>query len=768
VEWFFRAAATKYVTSQPEEHEGRLCRVWVGLADAAGVPLDAVLYGDHAWEVFVGRIDALAPADDWLSWELRLSGLEAMLNVQIGGEDIGGYLHPYGPTGGGNDWSAAQAYFQGEIPWGQNRVKVLATDAGGSASIMVEVSTGSSACVIEDIGDAIQTALNADPTLTGTYTVYGDVVLDEYYGEVIDGEAPDVLSTARHSIWVNCDDPTATVVFRDCPGNCLFRLGFTLTDMGVPSKADSGNWHFKASEFPLAYYLGTLDEEVQVYVYETDLWPASGYIRLGDGADAEVAHYSTKTTILTSHVYTLALDQRGALGTVPREIALPWAAVEGDLGDATKWVQIDGQISVQVFVGFEEIGILTAILRLICSTGTAGIRSASYDIADVYPGFGAALRLDVVDVDRFEHLEPLLPASLTVRSLTWQESLSLSQWMADELAFLGLTLQGRRLPSGRFKLTLDQVAEPTLVSQTTLTSADLDVATGIKIERVSAGIVNQGTAQTAWNAATQQFEDRTWEINDIDSQEIYGKRPPMEIRARGLLPSIAAHKAAVEQAILSVLSHYSRPYELVTIGVRRGAWRYQPGDQIALTHAGLPRTDGTRGWTAEPLIVLAARTEYVGSGRKPAAMLTCLHLGDRRLTYYVPSALVASYDAGGPLGPTLTLADNEFSDSTVPSPLGGGVYCKDIRWFDLGVGALIQVANEGEESSQETATIAAVNVTAGTIVLAAPLVLVPGARCVIYYPDYDDCNAAQKLYIHLADTDGLLGAADDPAMQYGG
>jgi hypothetical protein len=234
--------------------------------------------------------------------------------------------------------------------------------------------------------------------------------------------------------------------------------------------------------------------------------------------------------------------------------------------------------------------------------------------------------------------------------------------------------------------------------------------------------------------------------------------------------AMAAGRTAAEQQVLSVMSHYSRPYELVTFSVSRSGWRYQPGDQIALTHAGVPNDDGTRGWTAEPLIVLASSPHYIGKGKKAPTQLVCLRTADRKLSYYVPSAEVSTY-VDGTL--TLTLEPNEYSDAGVAFPLDSSVNCKDIRWFDL-VGSDILIAVEGDTTNRDKRTIVSVDIDTNKIVINASLSagnqveIALGARTVIYYPSFDDCDAAQKLYIHLADTSAQLGAANVDAFQYSG
>lgn len=783
VQWSFRGDATKYVTNQPEIFEGRLARLWVGLCDDAGAPLDAALYGDNQVEVYVGRIEGLSPADDWYSWDMKLNGLESMLDVQIGGYPIEGYLDAYGLSQGADGYvNGQQAYASGYINAGRNKVFIYADDLTNQADVEVTLDEGYHEDLVNHVAQKIATTMNNPPyTWVGTWICIPDAIsgVDATFPNS-DGDDPDWLDKFTHRLKMRYNTTGVGTVsselmyFKTGPGDFLPTLGFVAADYEVKGQNDGAldrYWRHEATELPAAAYVGVSDTSIQVYTPEAEDWPSEGFIRLGDDDESEIAHFDSKTAKFTNHTYVLTLDKRGALGTTPREIKLPYEFAASADGKKLAWVRASGTIRLNSFSGLTNENIIDIILKVLASTGTAGVRDATYDVAAVFKNFGASLRLDTFDVDRFEQLSSLLPKELTEqRYLTWQKSQNLNSWLSDELSFLGLTLQGRRLPSGRFKLTLDQVSDPNIVNQATLTDADIVSAMGIKQQRVSKGIVNQMIAKTLWNPAREEFEAFQWEINDQDSQELYGIKPPIEIRARGMMFSVAAGKTTAEQQILSVMSHYSRPYELVTFSVSRSGWRYQPGDQIALTHAGIPNDDGTRGWTDEPLIVLAASPNYIGRGSKAPTRLTCLRLGDRKLSYYVPSAKVTNY-VDGTL--TLTLAANEYSSAAVPFPLDSSVNCKDIRWFDL-VGSDILIAVEGDTTNRDKRTVDSVDIDTNEIVINSSLSLgnqveiALGARAVIYYPSFDDCDATQKLYIHLADTNAELGAANVDAFQYSG
>jgi len=765
----FRSEATKYITDQPEIFEGRIVHVWIGLSDAAGTPLDAALYGANQWEVFAGKIKSLEPGEDFETWVLSASSLEACLSLSVGAEEARGHLHVYATDSALQgvpatpSWDGSGAHIAYVLP-GQNFLHLDLSDSGAATAVTVVIPTGFHADIIATISDEMNTQINLAAAWNGTwyckYMHYTQVPAED-----------DVPPQDIDMIKIRSSDAvgpaTATIEYKT--GSILATIGYLSvmppmeTLAAVPGDYDyQWSWHAKAT----ALLVPADAPEILAIIDEPDKWTAPGYVRLGDAEDAEVAAFDAIAPFLTGSLYTISLSKRGALGTQARDVVLDFDELtDSQIAPDTEgitWLKVSQQVQIRLLAG-AEMDIYSLILSIALSTGTPGTRGA-FDIAGIPKGFGGALDPDMFDLSSFVEAEARTRGSLTTRAVSWQAPQSLSGWISHELAFLGYTMQARRLNTGRYKLTLDQVQDPLMVSARTLTTDDIAPGRAVKLKRIGVGITNAAYVQVMYDSASESFKGQPWLVNDVDSQERYGKQPAASYQAKGLAYSLAAARVEVETQILGMLSRYGRPYEILTVATKRALWVYQPGDQVAVTLPMLPAKDGTKGWTSEPCIVLSVGARYIGKGKSPAATLRLIHFPRRRMSYYVPSAEVTGWNA---ITNTLTLAANTYSAADRPFPPDPTVDCQDVRWF-AEEGAKILIADEGDELNQELLTIAVTTIGANTIQVTAPPALVPGVDTVIYYPAYDDCSAAQKLYIHLAGAAATLGAAGDEAQEYMG
>jgi hypothetical protein len=771
VQWAFRSAATKYVSDAPEIFEKRLMHLWTGFCDDAGDPLDVVLYGDNQAEVYAGQIQSLSPGDDLFSWDLRALSLEKCLDLTIGAENILGHLHVYatdsapgGATKLGIDTWGAYVY-----P-GQNIVHIEATDSGASASVEVLIPTGFTANLGSTIATAIGTQLNAAPgAWAGTWSAFCGI----YPSSATDDNGDIQDAVASHTLQISSDDAVgpATVDVIAKPGSVLPSIGWTFnTPTEAIVAATPGQYQSAWTwDSPLnALFVAADAPSVFVFLDEPDKWGTSGFVRIGNGDDAEIAEYSAVTPFLTDTLYQLTLSKRGASGTMAKDVWVSFTGAfksggNGEYESGGTWVKTTEQVQVTLAAGVDDADAFTLLLSAAVSTGTPAVRGA-YDIAGIPPGIGGALQDSIFNANSFIEASEVTRTLLTVRNMSWQRPMTLNSWVSQELAFLGYTLQSRRNQDGRFRLTLDRVRDPLLVSAATLVADDLSVDGKVSLRRHGVGIVNTASANVMYNPATESFDGEPWLVNDVDSQELYGKQTAISLQAKGLTQTVATARLATETQILAIMSHYSRPYETLKVSTRRNYWKYVPGNQIAVTLPILPNADGTRGWVDEPCIIIAVSSRYIGKGRSPSTTLDLLHLPSRRTTYYVPTAEVQSWAAGSK---TLTLKDNTFSNAAIPYPPDPSVLSKDVRWFAEN-GSKFYIANEGDEANQELLTVASFNVDTSTIVTTTVPTLTPGADTVIYFPAYDDCTATQKLYFHLADANATLGAAADEAHQYTG
>ena len=770
VQWAFRSAATKYVTDQPEIFEKRLVHLWVGLCDDAGAPLDAALGGANQVEAIAGQIQSLSIGEDFQSWEIKALTIEKALDLTIGAESQAGHLHVYATDSApqGSVYLGIQTW-GGYVYPGQNTIHIEASDSGATATVEIKVPTGQTDNLGAAVGEAITAQLNAAAAWNGVWSAYCGI----YPSDVNDDNGDVLDNLVYHCIQIVSDDAVgpATVEITVKPGSVLPAIGWTYSTPTTFLKAGAGPGYYQRVwewDSPLnALFVAANAPSVFVFLDNPSKWSSTGFVRIGNDPDAEVAQFSAVTAFLTDSLYRITFSKRGALGTKARDVWVSFTeaiqASDGEESYGNTWLKTTEQIQISLLAGLDSVDVFTMLLSACVSTGTAGVRG-TYDVAGIPVGFGGSLQDDLFNTASFVEASANTRTLLTERNMAWQRPMSLSGWLSEELAFLGYTLQGRRGQDGRFRLTLDKVKDPLLVSARSLVSTDVANTGTASLKRSGIGVVNTAQASLVYNPGTEEFEGDPWTINEVDSQERYGKQAAISLQAKGLARTIATARAAAETQILAMMSHFSRPYETLTVPVKRSYWKYSPGDQIAVTLAYLPNNDGTLGWVDEACVVLAVSPVYLGKGKKPSAVLELLHMPDRRCTYYVPTAEVTGWVVGTK---TLTVAANTYSNASVPFPPDPSLLCSDVLWFTE-VGSKIMIANEGDELAQEMLTIASVNTTTREIVVTLAPALTVGADTVIFYPGYDNCTASQKAYAHLSDANATLGAASDLAHQYMG
>jgi len=812
------AEGTPWVSTQPQGLVGRHVTLTLGLADAAGVPIDAALGGDNQWEAWRGTIDEVDHGDDHRTWILRTVGLEADLDKEIAGRltDRTGHLH-IAASAEGTVSPTPTPYSAYSGLWLSPSLKYIrcAVADSGTGGVLTDVTLNLGAAqYIDDIMGHIHNTLKA---ALAVFTAAGGaawfVEIDETStAGGADQQADDApaLLDKRHTIRVS-GVGAGTIDFRwysagaageqsaSASGNIMTVMGFTSEDLTTPKESTSGaaSWLWSATNFPLAYYLPPDATEIEAQ-WEGDVSPptADGYVMIPQ--TGELFQYGSWSYLFTgtgpaNGLVTFSDCTRGALGTTPQAVAVDWetstATVWGSktvvtglgewegeywgqatFGQVGTWVDksavsVTATPTILLVAGFDGLSLVEILLSLVSATGTAGTRG-TYDLAGIPEDCGAAQSLDGWDTARMLATEAELPAAVTTRYLMASKVTSVREWASQELLALGMVLQARLLSDRTYRLTLDRISDPVAAVAITLTTDDLSATEPVKIAEYGSGaIINRLRARALWSVTEEDWIGPEWLFEDRQSQQEHGPEPAMELRMRGLSLSVAAAQGTLTGLVMGLLSHWSRPYRVVTLAAKRSAWTLRPGTCIGLTHADLPATSGGYGWTQEPLVVLASEPCYLSDGLRASARVTCLQLPDRNCTYYAPSGLVSSYAAGTP---SITLYANEFSDPSLPYPLDPAEASSDILWFVKAIGSSIQIHNEGDDANGETATVVDVKTTTRTIKLSGALTLVPGARCIVTWPTYASANAYQERFAYLADASYTLGAGGDSAQQYGG
>lgn len=773
------AKGTRRVTDHPTVWEGRVVWLTEVVCNSAGVPLDSLSTGTNQREIWRGTIQGVRPADNWAWWEIECRSIDASLDTEI----LGGL-----PTGkladnvSEADANAGAAYNNGMmaalvthayVVAGLNEIPLAVRFPSSQWSYLTPVLVpGMYADVMQAVVTAVQTALSAAGAPWNAYTwkCY-------QFASMIDLDGNPSL-TWKHTLQIHVYGAAVNSEWTfslDVTDACVLRLcGF------APGPDTSTAWadvngralgQFSAAELPPLYYLSAAQTNIWI-TEEVDgggsspIWPATGYAMLTVGDLTECIQYAGITELTTTAPRKLLLTgcTRGRLGTQPLAVSIPGQL--GLLGGGAVQMQTqDEPPTIRYGLGFAGVGILTLALRLMLSSGSAGLRHATYDM-----GYGdylcAALDAAGIDVARFEEIETSLPALFKTRTLFFSKPFNLRTWLGTEFAALGLQLGSRLTPAG-FQLTLDRVQDASVVALRTLDGTNLALDEWPHLEGGLGLILNRVEMQLAWNVGKEKFEDQKILFNALDSQIDLGVVQAETLKLSGLTsPGGAVIDQATSAAVAailsaSILSHFANRYEIVTLRAGKACWAWRPGEGVAVTLPGPPNWDGTRGWVAEPMGLLAVERALAGTGRSALAKLTLLHQGDRRLSYYVPSGYVTAYAGGPPV--TITVQANYYTTATQTNPATGQP-ANDVDWF--AVNDVIRVQLPGDEETGVERTITAKVGQILTLDAALPVGL--QVNPTVCYPSWATANARQRGWVYVADAATLLLGGTTPPFQYAG
>lgn len=763
--------------------EGRLAYVVAALCDATGAMIDTSLYTDagdtvpaHSCVIFAGPIESVQVDDDWHSYSMAIQSLEALLDTEIGGDKIEGSLAPINAgTDPGNFLFGVAATPDADrvaFDWTHN----ISSGMTGAATRTLTASISGKSIDIVTVGLAMADAINAELSANG----YAESCTPFWTSNTLDidgqsGFLGDMAKDAfRWQIALYYDQDiadhtlTSDSVFTIAPStqnSCLPVLGFLSPGSGEiaisGAQLDGAN-ALTASEAPLAAYVGFANTEIHVWFNaDQPAPPATGYLRLTDGEYVEIVKYSAASAGLN---YGGKKDwfftcQRGRMGTSPREIKIKLEVQKNSENASGYSVGYDRSVAVQVMAGLENTHLFNIIGTLATSDFGPGVW---YD--PTFPDdYAAAINPDLFASTRITNLVasggPI--AIIAVRSYAFAETKTLRDWCAEELASVGWTLQARIDRDTReYLLTLDQVTEPLLASVWPILAVDICEGGSVQVQHVTSGCANRAVVTQTYDLEGRDDTIKTT-IDHVASQTRLNRKIKEEYSLRGVPLNVVGSEMLVAH-FLGLLSAYAYPYEIVTLPVRRAFWQVAPGDQISVTLPGIPAPDGGRGWTAEPMLVLGVTRTYQQEGTGPACQLVCLHMPDRRLSYYAPSGLVTGWNAGTK---TITISANAFS------PVGDYLFDetlaqKDIQWF---VGAThILIGRQVSDATAAEPQVASVDVANNKIVLVAAPTNAPVAGDWITLPTWNNRTTWQKIFGAIADASGQLGTANDPGFQLKG
>ena len=754
-------SGTRWVTDVPPFLEGRRVRLFLGLANLGGQPLDTGLGGTYQREVWAGIVDSVDLEQNFVHVQVSGRTLAVALESDVGGYPASAKL---GYTGvdevlGSLSWFTLMqgAY----IPAGGESVRLSVEDGAGTITpITVTIPTGWTNTLVNEVCVAVQAGLAAalNPA-------------NPQYFECWYLHQPPTWSDENTEPWevglgiyVKFQEPGKTykLTWIVEVGDPLYKLGFDYGEW-VPSDNSSGAnelYRILINKIPPMLTVGSSDTEILVW-QETgnygEVLPASGFAVIEDGTNMEVIYYGSLTEMVPGGLYRLNAVERGRMNTSPQTFTVETKDVVADKASNTPAAAGDSP-RVTVCLGFEGQGLLTIFLKLCMSTGTPGTRHATYDSSDVVRGQGLGLPSEWFDIPRFEEVEAELETVVRERSMLWRKPFSLSTWIGKELAALGWCLLTKPTAAG-YQMTLERLHSPLLVGKYTLDEDDIHTTPWPTQRRHRRDVINEVEMSLVWNAPREQWESVKVIVRDVDSQQDYRTRSTIRAEMKGLYPALGTATEVSQLYGPPLIALYSRMYSLVRLGVRRRAWLFHAGDHVTVSLSRIIQGVEVPIWNSEAMIVTRAGAVYAGDGSQALATLDLLSTKDRRLSYWCPSGYINSYVVGPP--PTITLRANEFTSATQVVPWTGEL-ARDADFFADGM--VVWVCNPGDEASAVLRTLS--NRAGDTYDLDSALPVGMGANSVITFPDWAACDTFQQSFVHVADKAGTLGPGNDPAFMY--
>jgi len=747
---------SRTVADHPTIWEGRHVILYALWCNSEGEPLDTALGGDDSREIWRGQITTFGYQADNHVWEVRCRSIDAILDTQVGAYQADGNLAWTDNAGNPIPWNSGLAPVEIEVTAAQNNIRVWVDPGTGVyAANDTTLTAGLTKDLPADIADAIQTMLAA---------AYGGISWQVWgeWGDSETGEKPNIailLSSNTYNIRLEVNEQSA-----------FFLMGYSFEDSQEPAQTTNfpgtTNQYVKfnaAAEKPILVIppdAASITFRETPSQYNTQ-FPTSGFAVLKVAGQSEIINYTGITVVAAQapRVITITGVTRGRCETVAREIRL--SPVDLDYV-ADEQAQIQAEATIHSCIGFEAESLISIFLKLCMSTGSSTLRHATYDSSAIPENAGGGFDSNFFDIDKFEDVANREGVLLMTRNIVFRKPFNLREWFSKEMALLGHVLLSRQSADG-YRITVDKIGAPLVVGGDDVDSTNIVVTN--QLPTVASSLfdtINVVKFKLLWNVAKEEFGKAEVLYNDGDAQIDTNTRQALALEGRGF-PFDMNHAREVADFIATgILKKFSRKDETVTLTVNKEAWNFRPGQQVRVTLAGPPQIDGTSGYSDQSMIVMGVKPTYVGRERKPATELTLLHMPySDRYSYYCPCCEITNV-----AWPVVTVAANAFTTSTQENPVTGDDPVKDIQWFSDGDNTYI-LDPGNEAASRVVQQINTVNAAANTITFNGGAPGFIGVGDYITYPDYANASATQKLYCYIADNNANLGAANDPAFQYG-
>jgi hypothetical protein len=752
------AKGARYVATYPTLWEGRHVQLWECKCSPAGQPLDTVLAGDNQKMVWQGKVSAANPGANWTTWTVQARSIDAVLDTEAGSYMARGAI-AWNLTGDSspvpwNNFAAGQAY----IYPGQSTLEMEVFNPATNVwdQLSTTIATGWHGNLWLDVITALGTLLN------GTYANNFFVFLTNM------GSSEGSIDEWGQGLRIVVDAAGYEIRLKVPQYSPLRLMGFhahpslTATDILITSWLGvlaNTEWTFQAEEPPPMAIIPANATEILVLENPGEYaiqFPSSGFAAIGAGDESEIIEYQGVTVekAQSPRVIRLTTVTRGHCGTKARDIIITAEDVQD--GD-NKFAMATETAQIRSCIAFEEQEIIGLFLKLAMSTGSTGLRHATYDSALVPEYAGAALNSTYFDIPGFVNAALEQSQLLLLRNLVFFEPFNLREWFAKELAFLGYTLLPVLTDSG-YQISLAQIKTPPVVGGRILDTSNIVVKEWPTVESSIDTLINRLEMRLAWHPAKARFEKARIIWEDLDSQGNHEKTNTLKVEARGFGTSVETAEQIAQIRGPALVAHFSQRFRLVTVYATKQAWGWEIGDTVRVTLPGIPRLDGGAGWTDERTLLVGKEPAYIQSGNRAACKLLLLHVSQYKNSYWAPCAEVA-----GVAGAVVTVQANEYTQADHINPITGEL-ATDVQWFEAGED--IYCLRPGLESTNRVVrTIQGIVGNAITLTVAPPGWL--GLGHVLTFPTWANASARQRLYVYLADVNQTLGAGNVEAFVYG-
>jgi hypothetical protein len=407
----------------------------------------------------------------------------------------------------------------------------------------------------------------------------------------------------------------------------------------------------------------------------------------------------------------------------------------------------EGEARIREAVRWRDESPNNIILQLLLSGQGTGINDPVYDVLP----YGANLDNSAVDVAGIQNYPT--PEVALRQTLSIGDAVKIEDIIAPMLRLMGAVLVHRvDQATGARLLTLVATSAP-VASDARRVIAQGDWAVkGRPTTETDDNIVNLIIYKMNFDREGEPRQ--TVKIADRDSIGRYEEVGTLEEDLLGVRlqqGDSAAHRAALLQPALAYFSDMARPRRVIKATIPASdALLLDCGSVVVLTATDVYAVDGSLGVTSVPGRVLEKRSNW----SKNESEITV------RLYDYNAIGWAPSLDVAVVIGPNeVQVQPNAYT--LAQHPITGDLQT-DLQYWSVGdVARAIPAGNYGAS----TAGLVAVTVTATNITFGAPHGLVAGDT--IRPDDYDPATAAMDAsYAFLADDQGTLGAAADPAKSY--